>query len=197
MPQHICINVIKPHIDHRPVGYTCLPSESDFSTPDITSTPPPMPPKKHPHERESIYNSTSDVRHSKHSLHQENSSNISSEFTLFIVLSSVFLSKIFDKNIQKAKMLFLFYFTHRLRLLYRRKLKTSLHRLHPKHASPRFPPMRAIRNKDSPGPLNPDADACGTMAQIRSVKTLLNGNCSSFKNSELRDYLSWLSGISD
>ncbi|XP_016089472.1 dedicator of cytokinesis protein 5-like [Sinocyclocheilus grahami] len=48
-----------PHTP-RSSSYTCLPSESDFSTLDITSTPPPMPPKKHPHESESIYNSTSD-----------------------------------------------------------------------------------------------------------------------------------------
>ncbi|KTG04118.1 hypothetical protein cypCar_00044579 [Cyprinus carpio] len=44
----------------RAASYTCLPSESVFSTPDTTNTPPPMPPKKHPHESESIYNSTSD-----------------------------------------------------------------------------------------------------------------------------------------
>ncbi|KTG32906.1 hypothetical protein cypCar_00042010 [Cyprinus carpio] len=48
-----------PHTP-RSSSYTCLPSESDFSTLDITSTPPPMPPKKHPQESESIYNSTSD-----------------------------------------------------------------------------------------------------------------------------------------
>ncbi|XP_026124948.1 dedicator of cytokinesis protein 5-like [Carassius auratus] len=48
-----------PHTP-RSSSYTCLPSESDFSTLDITSTPPPMPPKKHPHESESIYNFTSD-----------------------------------------------------------------------------------------------------------------------------------------
>ncbi|XP_050973094.1 dedicator of cytokinesis protein 5 [Labeo rohita] len=48
-----------PHTP-RSSSYTCLPSESDYSTPDITNTPPPMPPKKHPHESESIYNSTFD-----------------------------------------------------------------------------------------------------------------------------------------
>uniref|UniRef100_A0A8C2ASG1 Dedicator of cytokinesis 5 n=1 Tax=Cyprinus carpio TaxID=7962 RepID=A0A8C2ASG1_CYPCA len=48
-----------PHTP-RSCSYTCLPSESVFSTPDTTNTPPPMPPKKHPHESESIYNSTSD-----------------------------------------------------------------------------------------------------------------------------------------
>ncbi|ROI64818.1 Dedicator of cytokinesis protein 5 [Anabarilius grahami] len=45
----------------RSSSYTCLPSESVFSAPDITNTPPPMPPKKHPHESESIYNSTSEI----------------------------------------------------------------------------------------------------------------------------------------
>ncbi|XP_043103667.1 dedicator of cytokinesis protein 5 [Puntigrus tetrazona] len=48
-----------PHTP-RSSSFTCLQSESNFSAPDITCTPPPMPPKKHPHESESIYNSTSD-----------------------------------------------------------------------------------------------------------------------------------------
>ncbi|TRY86430.1 hypothetical protein DNTS_004205 [Danionella cerebrum] len=40
-----------PHTP-RSSSYTCLPSESDFSIP---SAPPPMPPKKHPYETDSVY----------------------------------------------------------------------------------------------------------------------------------------------
>lgn len=48
-----------PHTP-RSSSYTCLPSERDFSTPDITSAPPPMPPKKHLPDSDGIYNSTSE-----------------------------------------------------------------------------------------------------------------------------------------
>ncbi|NP_001103482.1 dedicator of cytokinesis protein 5 [Danio rerio] len=48
-----------PHTP-RSSSYTCLPSESNFSTPDFTNIPPPMPAKRRPHETDSIYNSTYD-----------------------------------------------------------------------------------------------------------------------------------------
>lgn len=85
-------------------------------------------------------------------------------------------------------MLFIFYFTCSSHLLYRRKLKTSLHRRHPKHASPCFPPMRAIHNKDPPVLLNPEADACGTVSQIIACceKHFLMVLVPLLKNSELR-----------
>ncbi|XP_057212417.1 dedicator of cytokinesis protein 5 [Triplophysa rosa] len=44
----------------RSSSFTCLPSDGDISTSDIASTPPPMPPKKHPHDSDIIYNSTSE-----------------------------------------------------------------------------------------------------------------------------------------
>ncbi|XP_051950003.1 dedicator of cytokinesis protein 5-like [Xyrauchen texanus] len=49
-----------PHTP-RSSSYTCLPNESDYSMPDIRSTPPPRPPKKHPHDSENVYNSTSEL----------------------------------------------------------------------------------------------------------------------------------------
>lgn len=63
-------------------------------------------------------------------------------------------------------------------LLYRRKLRSSLHRRHLKHASPWFPHMRAIHNKDPRYP-------CLILLHAVRVRFIeekhLNGTYSSFK----------------
>lgn len=123
-----------------------------------------MPPKKHPHESESIYNSTSEVRHGMYSLHVEQS---------YITLSFVHSSVNY-----RLKIISFSSVTHSSCLLYRRKLRSSLHRRHLKHASPWFPHMRAIHNKDPRYP-------CLILLHAVRVRFIeekhLNGTYSSFK----------------